>query len=226
MDFRKTKEYTPNKEKNVTEVVNDPNHEYMFYDIKSDIEKITNFKRVLINSWLESDSLTFYKLIASDDKWFYKSGLYTSGSLLFELALIRTKLNSDETKAFIKSFILDNNASHYKIVKEDNEVHYIYTPSTIDKNGKTYIVKPVIEIVESLYSLIMLMNRKFDLITNIKDVNTFKDYFKVSDVPYAVKNEYYLEGKLKNGEITVEEYKSLLSSYQTEEKVVKILKKN
>ena len=69
------------------------------------------------------------------------------------------------------------------------------------------------------------MNRKFDLITNIKDVNTFKDYFKVSDVPYAVKNEYYLEGKLKNGEITVEEYKSLLSSYQTEEKVVKILKK-
>ena len=226
MDFRKTKKYTPNKEKNVTEVVNDPNHEYMFYDIKSDIEKITNFKRVLINSWLESDSLTFYKLIASDDKWIYKSGLYNNTEKLFELALIRTKLNSDETKAFIKSFILDNNASHYKIVKEDNEVHYIYTPSTIDKNGKTYIVKPVIEIVESLYSLIMLMNRKFDLITNIKDVNTFKDYFKVSDVPYAVKNEYYLEGKLKNGEITVEEYKSLLSSYQTEEKVVKILKKN
>ena len=59
MDFRKTKEYTPNKEKNVTEVVNDPNHEYMFYDIKSDIEKITNFKRVLINSWLESDSLIY-----------------------------------------------------------------------------------------------------------------------------------------------------------------------
>ena len=226
MDFRKTKEYTPNKEKNVTEVVNDPNHEYMFYDIKSDIEKITNFKRVLINSWLESDSLTFYKLIASDDKWFYKNGLYNNTEKLFELALIKTKLDSDETKAFIKSFILDNNASHYKIVKEDNEVHYIYTPSTIDKNGKTYIVKPVIEIVESLYSLIMLMNRKFDLITNIKDVNTFKDYFKVSDVPYAVKNEYYLEGKLKNGEITVEEYKSLLSSYQTEEKVVKILKKN
>ena len=226
MDFRKTKEYTPNKEKNVTEVVNDPNHEYMFYDIKSDIEKITNFKRVLINSWLESDSLTFYKLIASDDKWFYKRGLYNNTDKLFELALIKTKLDSDETKAFIKSFILDNNASHYKIVKEDNEVHYIYTPSTIDKNGKTYIVKPVIEIVESLYSLIMLMNRKFDLITNIKDVNTFKDYFKVSDVPYAVKNEYYLEGKLKNGEITVEEYKSLLSSYQTEEKVVKILKKN
>ena len=186
MDFRKTKEYTPNKEKNVTEVVNDPNHEYMFYDIKSDIEKITNFKRVLINSWLENDSLTFYKLIASDDKWFYKSGLYNNTEKLFELALIRTKLNSDETKAFIKSFILDNNASHYKIVKEDNEVHYIYTPSTIDKNGKTYIVKPVIEIVESLYSLIMLMNRKFGLITNIKDVNTFKDYFKVSDVPYAV----------------------------------------
>ena len=226
MDFRKTKEYTPNKEKNVTEVVNDPNHEYMFYDIKSDIEKITNFKRVLINSWLENDSLTFYKLIASDDKWFYKIGLYNNTEKLFELALIRTKLNSDETKAFIKSFILDSNASHYKIVKEDNEVHYIYTPSTIDKNGKTYIVKPVIEINESLYSLIMLMNRKFDLITNIKDVNTFKDYFKVSDVPYAVKNEYYLEGKLKNGEITVEEYKSLLSSYQTEEKVVKILKKN
>lgn len=226
MDFRKTKEYTPNKEKNVTEIVNDPNHEYMFYDIKSDIEKITNFKRVLINSWLESDSLTFYKLIANDDKWFYKSRLYNNTEKLFELALIKTKLNSDEAKAFIKSFILDNNASHYKIVKEDNEVHYIYTPSTIDKNGKTYIVKPVIEIVESLYSLIMLMNRKFDLITNIKDVNTFKDYFKVSDVPYAVKNEYYLEGKLKNGEITVEEYKSLLSSYQTEEKVVKILKKN
>ena len=42
MDFRKTKKYTPNKEKNVTEVVNDPNHEYMFYDIKSDIEKIIN----------------------------------------------------------------------------------------------------------------------------------------------------------------------------------------
>lgn len=226
MDFRKTKEYTPNKEKNVTEVVNDPNHEYMFYDIKSDIEKITNFKRVLINSWLESDCLTFYKLIASDDKWFYKGGLYNNTEKLFELALIKTKLDSDETKAFIKSFILDNNASHYKTVKEDNEVHYIYTPSTIDKNGKTYIVKPVIEINESLYSLIMLMNRKFDLITNIKDVNTFKDYFKVSDVPYAVKNEYYLEGKLKNGEITVEEYKSLLSSYQTEEKVVKILKKN
>lgn len=226
MDFRKTKEYTPNKEKRVTEVVNDPNHEYMFYDIKSDIEKITNFKRVLINSWLESDNLTFYKLIANDDKWFYKSGLYNNTEKLFELALIRTKLNSDEAKAFIKNFILDNNASHYKIVKEDNEVHYIYTPSTIDKNGKTYIVKPVIEINESLYSLMMLMNRKFDLITNIKDVNTFKDYFKVSDVPYAVKNEYYLEGKLKNGEITVEEYKSLLSSYQTEEKVVKILKKN
>ena len=74
MDFRKTKEYTPNKEKNVTEVVNDPNHEYMFYDIKSDIEKITNFKRVLINSWLENDSLTFYKLIASTTNGFIKVG--------------------------------------------------------------------------------------------------------------------------------------------------------
>ena len=111
------------------------------------------------------------------------------------------------------------------MIKINNEVHYIYTPSTIDKNGKTYVVKPVIEIIESLYSLIMLVNKKFDLITSIKDVQTFKDYFEVSDVPYAVKNEYYLENKLISGEISVDDYKRILNSYQNEERIVKELTK-
>ena len=60
---------------------------------------------------------------------------------------------------------------------------------------------------------------------NIKDVQTFKDYFKVSDVPYAVKNEYYLENKLISGEITVDDYKRILNSYQNEERIVKELTK-
>ena len=226
MDFRKTKEYIPSKKENVNVMASDPNHEYMFYDIKNDLNKIITFKSVLINTFIESDSLEFYKLICNDNNWYYKEGLYVKeNNELFELALVRTKLSKEEIKLFVKNFIKDNNSNHYKMIKINNEVHYIYTPSTIDKNGKTYVVKPVIEIIESLYSLIMLVNKKFDLITSIKDVQTFKDYFEVSDVPYAVKNEYYLESKLISGEITVDDYKRILNSYQNEERIVKELTK-
>ena len=44
MDFRKTKEYIPNKKENVNVMASDPNHEYMFYDIKNDLNKITQAK--------------------------------------------------------------------------------------------------------------------------------------------------------------------------------------
>ena len=76
MDFRKTKEYIPSKKENANVMVSDPNHEYMFYDIKNDLNKITTFKSVLINTFIESDSLEFYKLICNDNNWYYKEGLY------------------------------------------------------------------------------------------------------------------------------------------------------
>lgn len=226
MDFRKTKEYIPSSSNKQIDKITDPNHEYMFYDIKCDLDKISKYKTSLINLLLDNNTLDFYKVISNNEDWFYKEGLYNNNDKLFELALIKTKLSKEQIKLFIKDFIIDNNPNHYKVITDNNDVYYIYTPSSIDKQGKTYITKPVIEINSHLYSLIMLLNRKFTLIKDTKDITLFKTYFKVSDIPYAVKNEYYLESKLKNNEITVEEYKTLLNSYQTEEEVVKLLKKN
>lgn len=221
MNTKKTKEYVKRGNINNLVVENDPTHEYMFYDILGDNERITSYKEEYLKSL---NGNIFYKLITNKDNWYRTKGIYTpEENELFELGLVPIKEKSYKSLELFEKGIKSSNK--YKAIRTNDGIIYIYIPNGLVKVGRTYISRPVIPINEDIYNIAKIENAKFNEVTT-NDLSRYSEFFKVSDIPYMVKNETYLENKYKRNEITLLEYKQELLSYKKEEELVKSLRRH
>lgn len=218
-----TKEYIPNLTKKEI-LVNDPDHEYMFFDVLSDKTLMSKFKEEYVK--LSKEPL-LYKLIVNKIEWFNMGSIYVpSEKEFFEMGLVPLKKFVFNYK---KIFIDDNretiNINRYKKVVTKEGTYYLFIPYGFIKIGRTYTSSPVIKVSEDIYNLAKISAGKFTDVTK-DDISMYSKFFKVSEVPYMVKSEAYIEKEYRNGDITNKEYSSLLEEYTREEKLVKSLKKN
>lgn len=218
-----TKEYIPNLTRREV-LVSDPDHEYMFFDVLSDKTLMSKFKEEYVKL---SKGPLLYKLIVNKIDWFnLGSSIYVpSENEFFEMGLVPLK---KYVFNYRKVFIDDNrdaiNANRYKKVVTKDGTYYLFIPYGFVKNGRTYTSIPVIKISENIYNIAKISAGKFTDVTK-EDLSMYSKFFKVSEVPYMIKSEAYIEREYRNGDITNKEYSSLLEEYKREEKLVKSLKR-
>lgn len=217
-----TKEYVPNINKKKM-LISDPDHEYMFFDILSDKTLMSKFKEEYVKFTKEC---LLYKLIVNKVDWFNMSSTYSpSENEFFEMGLVPLKKARFDYK---KLFIDDNRdviSSRYKKITTKEGTYYLFIPYGFVKNGRTFTSSPVVKVTEDIYNITKISSGKLVDVTK-DDLSVYSRFFKVSEVPYMVKSEAYIEKEYRNGNITNKEYSSLLEDYRREEKLVKTLKKN
>ena len=202
----------------------DENHEleskkFEIFEIIPNVDKLKLFREEYIKMLKTPKTV---KIVSNKPNWFYyNKGIYIHRKGFFEFGIVPIE---EDHQSLIKQFIqYGPTKSQVKALRYNNDNIYIYTPSTIDKCGRTYRVAPAIVINEDIYNLVKIQNRDFESIC-LKDLSSYKPFFKVSEEPYSVVSENRIEDLYRIGELSHQEYLDSLNKYEHEARLVKTLK--
>lgn len=221
MKEEKIKEFTPSLTKNLGKDFSSKTFE--IYEITMNSEKLKEFRQAYVDTF---NGPLVNRIISSSPVWFnYDRGLFDADKELkgsffeFGLAPIRRI-----RKSYIDNFInIAPFRDQVKAVRFEKKDYYIYTPVDISKKGRTYQVSPTIIINEDIFNMTKIQARDFSGLT-LNDLGRYRDFFKVSDEPYLVITENWLEDLYRNGHITKEEYLRRLGKYEDEVRLIKTLR--
>lgn len=218
--MEKIKEYVPRESKKNSE--NHGNKTFELYEITMQCDKLKVFKEEYIKTF---NGPLFNRIISSNPKWFESNVLFDADTYgkrnFFEFGIAPLKKVNN---AFINGFINSSlHSTQVKAVRFEGKDYYIYTNSDINKKGRTYTVSPTILINEDIYNIAKIQSRDFSGLT-ISDLTKYRDFFKLSNEPYLIVTESWLEDLYRNGHISKEEYKNRITRYENEVNLVKTLR--
>lgn len=200
---------------------------FEIFDVKCNIDKLNELKK----QYLENLSKPIlYKVISNiPSAWNSQMPIYDFDKIFkskkyYEFGLVPVKgLYTYFIDDF--TFLLPENANQVKAFRRDSEEIYLYSKAQkMFKNGKNYMVCPVILINKDLYNIFKIYFGDYLRVIG-EDISVYKDYFSVSDTPRDIVSNSFFYEEYMSGMISQEEYNSHVNYLERREKLVRTLKK-